>query len=40
MCGGASSTVAQQWGLPVWSGAVLLTMLVIITTVFGLDGIP
>ena len=39
MCGGASSTVAQQWGLPVWSGAVLLTMLVIITTVFGLDGI-
>ena len=39
MCGGASSTVAQQWGLPSWVGAVALTILVTITTVFGLDGI-
>ena len=39
MCGGASSTVAQQWGLPVGVGAVLLTILVIVTTIFGLDGI-
>lgn len=39
MCGGASSTVAQQWGLPVGVGAFILTALVIITTVFGLNGI-
>lgn len=39
MCGGASSTATQQWGLPVGVGAVILTVLVIITTVFGLDGI-
>lgn len=39
MCGGASSTVTQQWGMPSWVGAVVLTILVIITTVFGLDGI-
>lgn len=39
MCGGASSTVTQQWGLPFGAGAVILTTLVIITTVFGLDGI-
>lgn len=39
MCGGASSTFAQQWGLPICVGAVTLTVLVIITTVFGLDGI-
>lgn len=39
MCGGASSTVTQQWGLPVGVGAVLLTVLVITTTIFGLDGI-
>lgn len=39
MCGGASSTVAQQWGLPSGVGAVALTMLVIITVIFGLDGI-
>ena len=39
MCGGASSTMAQQWGFPVGTGAVILTFLVIITVVFGLDGI-
>ena len=39
MCGGASSTVAQQWGLPLWFGAVALTILVICTVIFGLDGI-
>lgn len=39
MCGGASSTVTQQWGLPAGVGAVVLTILVIATTVFGLDGI-
>lgn len=39
MCGGASSTVAQQWGLPKGVGAVALTVLVISTTVLGLNGI-
>ena len=39
MCGGASSTAAQQWGLPVGVGAVVLTVLVVATVVFGLNGI-
>lgn len=39
MCGGASSTGAQQWGLPAGVGAVILTMLVIGTVILGLDGI-
>lgn len=39
MCGGASSTAAQQWGLPNGVGAVILATIVIITVVFGLDGI-
>lgn len=39
MCGGASSTMTQQWGAPNGLGAVLLTVLVIITVIFGLDGI-
>lgn len=39
MCGGASSTLSQQWGLPAGTGAIILTILVITTTVFGLDGI-
>lgn len=39
MCGGASSTFTQQWGLPSGTGAVILTVLVIVTTVFGLEGI-
>lgn len=39
MCGGASSTVSQQWGLPVGTGAIALTVLVVCTAVFGLNGI-
>ena len=39
MCGGASSTITQQWGLPSGVGAVILTITVICTVVFGLDGI-
>lgn len=39
MCGGASSTAEQQWGLPSGAGAIILTILVIITTIFGLNGI-
>ena len=39
MCGGASSTMEQQWGMPHILGAVLLEILVIITVIFGLDGI-
>lgn len=39
MCGGASSTVAQQWNLPVGTGAVVLTILVVATVIFGLNGI-
>lgn len=39
MCGGANSTLTQQWGLPYGVGAALLTILVIITTIFGLSGI-
>lgn len=39
MCSGTSSTVTQQWGLPNGLGAVILTILVIATTIFGLNGI-
>lgn len=39
MCGGANSTAMQQWNLPNGVGAVLLTALVILTVIFGLDGI-
>lgn len=39
MCGGANSTATQQWGLPNGVGAVALTVAVIATAVFGLDGI-
>lgn len=39
MCGGANATVSQQWGVPHGVGAIALTALVIITVVFGLDGI-
>ena len=35
MCGGANSTVSQQWGLPIGVGAILLTILVISTVIFG-----
>lgn len=39
MCGGANSTATQQWGLPNGVGAIVLTIAVVITAVFGLDGI-
>ncbi len=39
MCGGANSTAAQQWGLPNGVGAIILTVAVIATAVFGLNGI-
>ena len=39
MCGGANSTLTQQWGLPKGTGAVGLTILVVCTVIFGLDGI-
>ena len=39
MCGGANSTAMQQWGLPGGAGAVVLTVAVVATAVFGLDGI-
>lgn len=39
MCGGAGSTVSQQWGLPNGVGTVGLTVVVVVTAVFGLGGI-
>lgn len=39
MCGGANSTLTQQWGAPFGVGAVTLTVLVVVTVVFGLQGI-
>ncbi|MGI6756079.1 MAG: hypothetical protein ACOX4F_08740 [Atopobiaceae bacterium] len=39
MCGGANSTATQQWGLPNGVGAVVLTVFVVLTAVFGLNGI-
>lgn len=39
MCGGASSTVTQQWGFPAWVGGSALTILAVCTVLFGLDGI-
>lgn len=39
MCGGASSTFTQQWNLPLGIGAVILTIVVVSTVLFGLDGI-
>lgn len=39
MCGGANSTLTQQWGAPFGTGAVLLTVLVVATVIFGLEGI-
>lgn len=39
MCGGANSTMTQQWGLPNGVGAVVLTVCVIATAFFGLNGI-
>ena len=39
MCGGANATATQQWGLPNGVGAIVLTIAVVGTAVFGLDGI-
>ncbi len=39
MCGGANSTAMEQWGLPKGAGAIILTVAVIVTAVFGLKGI-
>lgn len=39
MCGGANATVTRQWGLPMGTGAIGLTVLVVCTVIFGLDGI-
>lgn len=39
MCGGASATASQQWNFPNGLGAVVLTVAVICTVVFGLEGI-
>lgn len=39
MCGGANSTMTQQWGLPNGVGAIVLTAAVIATVIFGLGGI-
>lgn len=39
MVGGANSTLSQQWGVPNGVGAVILSALVIMTVLFGLNGI-
>ena len=39
MCGGANSTMAQQWGAPNGVGAIVLAITVIATAYFGLNGI-
>lgn len=39
MCGGANSTAMEQWGVPNGVGAVILTIAVVITVIFGLQGI-
>lgn len=39
MCGAANSTAMEQWGLPNGVGAIILTIAVVATVVFGLDGI-
>ena len=39
MCGGANSTAIEQWGLPNGAGALILTLLVVGTAIFGLKGI-
>lgn len=39
MCGGANSTAMEQWGLPNSMGAVLLTVLVVLTAITKLHGI-
>lgn len=39
MCGGANSTAMEQWGLPNGLGALILTVLVVMTAIAGLNGI-
>lgn len=39
MCGGANSTVMQQWGLPNGAGAIIIAILSIGTVILGLKGI-
>ena len=39
MCGGANATMAQQWGAPNGLGAIVLTVAVVVTAYFGLNGI-
>lgn len=39
MCGGANSTLSQQWGIGNGVGAILLTIFVVLTVLFGLKGI-
>ena len=39
MCGGANATMMQQWGLPNGVGALVLTIAVVTTAIFGLKGI-
>ena len=39
MCSSANSTATEQWGLPKGVGSAILASAVVITAVFGLDGI-
>ena len=39
MCGGANATMMQQWGFPNGAGAITLTITVVATAIFGLNGI-
>lgn len=39
MVGGAASTLSQEYGLPIWVGAVILTVLAIITVSAGLNSL-
>lgn len=39
MCGGANSVLMEQWGLPNGVGSVVLTIAVMATIYFGLDGL-
>lgn len=39
MCGGANSTAMEQWNLPNGTGAVILSLLVVITAIAGLNSI-
>lgn len=39
MCGGANSTCIEQWGFPNGVGAIILAASVVVTVVFGLNGV-